>query len=416
MTKETSRSIFFVIFALTCLCVFAAGCGSAPAEPVSEQPVSGQPVVEQPVTEKPGVEQPAAEQPAQQPVTGQPAAIAAVPVMDDGTMYTTNPGEIIEEMYAFDLGGPGDGICVYPQTKPVLDEVMTEAELMEVINLYSCGWQVGETVEFDAIDPNGNSLAHATVQAGPGNDYTSPGYISIAYQPFIDDPTGTYVFTLKGSGATLVQTVQVTRPNGPRLYLLSANPWEPKMDRPSGKQNSLLLWGFAPGENVRLVVYRDLVFLGYQDFVFPDADRMQVDLNLSQVGDKDSLFFMARGTQSGIIKHVSDDDKHSGFASLEYLSCPGAMLSRLNNDMDKVRAAYVDGSALRIRNEPSFTSEVLQSVPEGTELEFEWQFHQVRCVDGTFWWHVYIPGEERNTGWVAETYEGKYILEPIPNP
>ncbi len=360
--------------------------------------------------------------------------------MTGSSMNTENTGEtidIIQELFTFIYSIPyyifggyvwkGGSKCLKTQTEPTLAFDIQTVDLMDIINLYSCGWRPGEVVQVTALNPSGKTIASFNIQAKEkGSQNNSPGHISLVYQPYIDDPTGNYTFTLKANSGTVAATVLVSRPGGAHLYHLAGSPWEPEVGIFRGKRNSLLLWGFTPGERARLIIYlyggpemKKLYYslFGFQDYVIPEEGRMQVDLNLDAVGDQQRILVMAYGSRSGSVllqDYISPAGEKS-LGTIQDLYCPGTMPSRIDPTRLYVRAAYVDGTNLRIREQPGFSSPVLKSVPEGTILKRRGT-NRFRCVDNTFWMWVYLPGSDTDAGWVAETYNSMYVVESVPKP
>lgn len=442
MATKARWSPAFAAFVLACLCVILLGCAPQTLGPDD----AGREYTFSPFSTSTGTPAPTASAtatrtptPTSTPTptgTPSPTDTPTPSSMTGSSMITVNTGEIIDiiqEFRVFINIGPyfiffrdGGSKCAKTQPGPTLAFDIQTIEQMEVIDLYSCGWQPGETVQVTAQYPSGKTLASFKVQAGEeGSQNGSPGKISLAYQPHIDDPTGKYTFTLTSKSGAVATTVLVTRPGGARLYHLTDNPWKPEKGM-RGKRNTLLLWGFAPGEKVRLIVYRysDTFTLkryyslfGFEDYTIPENGRVQVNLNLDTVGDQQQLLVMASGSQSGsaLLQDYKNPAGVVSYGSIIDLYCPGAMPFRIDSRQPYVRAAFVDGTNLRIREQPGFSSSVLKSVPEGTVLE-RVQGNQFRCVDNTFWMQVHLPDGTSDTGWVAETYNGKYVVETLPKP
>ncbi len=354
-----------------------------------------------------------------------PSYTPTQPSMTTRSLVTVNTGEIIEELYLFGSGAGAGTNCPFGRSKPGLDEEIATAPLMNPVSLWTCGWQPGENVQVRGQDPYGRSVGAFQMYAGADNTGGSwKGNIVLDFQPSIDSYAGNYTFTITGKSGTVTTNVRFTRPIGPHMYLLSNNPWQPVLGPPMGNRNRLLLWNFAPGEKVRVILYQYLLgskmtdhqFLGYQDYYVPMNGQMEILIDLGVTNSNKSLFLIAYGDRSGRVglswfQLNEDQSLHQNWFDVY---CPGAMQSRIDVNKYFVRAAYVDGTRLRIREKPGFSGRILQTVPEGTVLSLAGA-NPVRCVDKTFWWAVNLPGNEKNTGWVAETYNGKYIVESVNN-
>lgn len=71
------------------------------------------------------------------------------------------------------------------------------------------------------------------------------------------------------------------------------------------------------------------------------------------------------------------------------------------------RVSFSNGNNKNIRKEPGFTEDVITQIAEGTYVTVwnDW------CVDNTHWWHVRTY-EENFEGWMTESQNGNYFLEP----
>ena len=75
---------------------------------------------------------------------------------------------------------------------------------------------------------------------------------------------------------------------------------------------------------------------------------------------------------------------------------------------EEARVAFTDGSNMRIRENPGFSQVILYRVPEGTFIEV---LDGPQCTDGNNWWK--IRTENGLDGWMTESQDGVYLLEPI---
>lgn len=413
------------IFVVSVILVFLAATCSGPAETTAALEPALAPTftpaaeINQPPASAPPTQTPPAGAPEQEPTLA-PSSAAPVEVPAHtpssgassltGSSINENTGEIIEEIAFFGIGGPGGVKCAVPQTRPIFDEEVSAGEIMDTVSLSSCGWQPDEMVTVTMTDPLGQSVSFelkAEVQEYSDNP---SGFVDLDYQPPLDAPAGDYTFSLQGSSGEVATTVNFSQPEGAHLVPLSDDPFHAIWELPVGPSQRLQLFGFAPEEPIRLIVYSQngWKFYGYQDFTAGLDGRLFIDVNLSGIDPGEGVIFIAHGEQAGSVPMLI---KTSGYTVDERdFYCPGAMPTRMKQSQP-ARAAYVDGSNLRIRAEPGFNSPVLESVPEGTGLDLS--SYYFRCADHTFWWKVHLPNQEGVFGWVAESSEGVYLIEPI---
>ncbi len=421
--REKCLGICVVSVILLFLAAACSGPAEAPAAPEPElaptsmpadeliQPAAGDSPTSTPpagVLEQEPTLAPSAAAPGEEPTPTLPPGAAS---LTGSTLNEDNTGEIIEEIAFFGIGGPGGVKCAKPQTRPIFDEEVSAGEIMDTVSLSSCGWQPGEIVTVTMRDPLGQSVSldlQAEVQEYSDNP---SGFVDLDYQPPLDAPAGDYTFTLQGSSGELATTVNFSQPEGARLVPLSGDPFHTIWDLPVGPSHRLQLFGFAPGEPIRLIVYNQngWLFYGYQDFTAGMDGRLLIDVNLSGINPGEGLLFIAHGEQTGSVPMLINTSGSYTVYERDFY-CPGTMPSRIKQGQP-ARAASVDGSNLRIRAEPGFDGPVLESVPEGTELDLS--AYYFRCADQTFWWKVQLPNQEGEFGWVAESSEGVYLIEPI---
>jgi hypothetical protein len=273
-----------------------------------------------------------------------------------------------------------------------------DQELMIQTSLVVCGWQEGEALTATVQFPDGR-VAEWTLPAE--QDDTGFYFGRLDFQPWIDDPTGTYLYSLEGSSGRATAQVNYRQPDGPRLFSAGA-------DR-------VFLYGFVPGESVALYCY-DLAgsndsqgnffgkFLGSQDYVVDGSGQLWIQAPL------DKCNFAAVGAVSGEV-HLFQYDLIAGKA---YDWAPdgvlkpdcGGLPTRLVS-AGEARVAFTNGSKMRMRSQPGFSANIVASVPEGTQVLLGGH----ACADGTIWWNVTTAQGE---GWMAEEQNGIYLLEPLP--
>jgi hypothetical protein len=181
----------------------------------------------------------------------------------------TAPEDVLAELVT--TGGGGSGGCDATRERSLFAEAPNEpaVELMAVLDILGCNWQPGDVVIVTATLPDGQTL---DFQA----DVEPDGTFNLPFQTALQDAPGEYTFVAKGSaGATASTSIEVSAPDGPRM-------------RSYGDR--LFLYGFGPGERVRLIVYRfaeaknAYAFAGWQAFNVDANGRLFIDLDDSAQG------------------------------------------------------------------------------------------------------------------------------------
>jgi hypothetical protein len=305
------------------------------------------------------------------------------------------PEAIVEEITYF---GAGAALCSDPPyPEPVIVFYPEDQELMIQTSLTSCGWAEGEILTATVQYPDGR-LEQWSLPAEL--DSTGFYFARLDFQPSLEDPTGTYIYTLEGSSGSLTAEAQYRMPDGPRLF--------------STSDGQLLLYGFAPGESVAVYCYDSIgglnsegafvgELLGWQEYVIDENGQLMIDAPVDQ------CHFAAIGSLTGEV-HLLTYELNAGIAydwypdGIQRPNC-GGLPSRLIGGTE-ARVAFTDGSNMRIRAQPGFSADILTSVPEGTILFL----HEHVCVDTSVWWRVVTDGGQE--GWITEEQNGVYLLEP----
>ena len=242
------------------------------------------------------------------------------------------------------------------------------------------------------IDPTGRKFDRDVIRDANGHLY-------VQYQPTLHDPTGWWVFELDPYNRKLRWEVNIQPPQKRYLYLLSDDPFQPEVDTLNPPYR-LLLTGFQPDEDVRLIGYTfnmDWEAVGWQDLT------VGADGSLEIRGDTAAINYVAYGAQTGEAHLFS---KQMGapmgdvFASID-LYCPGAPVTRLIGfSQARVTAEMLPGCAA-----PGYASSQLLSEPAGTQVQIT---IGPRCADGVFWFEIELPD---GLGWIPETQDGVYVVE-----
>ena len=314
--------------------------------------------------------------------------------------------DVITEMFLGPVGGPGDCYFDASYTNEVLDRPMASAtcELMEPVTIEIYDWPDDTPVRFLVTDPNGRTLERDMIRS-------SDGILRAAYQPALSDPTGVWSFELDPDHRKLRWEVTIQPPQDHYLYLFSDDPFDL-----SARPFHLLLTGFQPNENVRLIGYYNFTLAGWQDVrVGPDGSlEMASDIpSLLMVRDTSSIFYVAYGDQTGEVHLLSTRSINREYGGVD-LYCPGARAPRLKligGVLSYGRVASTDGTDLRVHTAPGFSAPVSARLPEGTSFVL---LEHPQCADAAFWWNIRADALNGQTGWVAESQNGVYLLEPLP--
>ncbi len=86
--------------------------------------------------------------------------------------------------------------------------------------------------------------------------------------------------------------------------------------------------------------------------------------------------------------------------------CPEALLPRLRVNQSAIVIIII---GLNMRVEPNFLSELLLTIPLGTEVMI---VDGPVCENGLYWWKLRLP--DGTEGWSAEADRETYYLEPLP--
>jgi len=113
-------------------------------------------------------------------------------------------------------------------------------------------------------------------------------------------------------------------------------------------------------------------------------------------------------TQSVILTEASFFSPATQEPTLGAISCPGALEIHLKK-YQEARVAFTDGLPMRIRSKPGFSKDILVRVPEGTRLTI---LSDAECTDNSAWF--YIRTEDGQEGWMAESQNDVYLLDPLP--
>jgi hypothetical protein len=298
------------------------------------------------------------------------------------------PADIINQISVIGRGG-GEICKSIAYTAPTLaSDDNTDTELMVFAVMEVCGWTKNEKLTGGVQYPGGQTQT-VVVDKLPSN-----GNIAgvIRFRPSVDDPTGKYILTMTGKSGTVRMAVNYFTPKSPAIYELD--------------DYHLLLYKFSSSEKIRLFFYDDLGDLaGWQQYTAGTDGRLEIKSSV-KVG-VDGLF-IAVGEKTGEVRMKGQTAIEEPTIVLGKKFCSNGLPSRVKVG-DQARAAYTDGSNLRIRVAPGFSQSYEHKVPEGTKMRI---VGGPKCADNSTWWNVEISGNIK--GWVAEYWNGsEYLIEPV---
>jgi hypothetical protein len=337
------------------------------------------------------------------------------------TIDTSTPIDILPE---FTLAGfylPAD--CLKnDDASPILHfetaKMLQKGKQMDSPLLLSCGWQKNEQVKLTVRYPDGRKNVK-TITAGLGSSGSTVYSISFFYQLTLDDPAGVYTFIAESEQKRTETQLTVEKAYytlGPRVFAIYDDPFKAYYQYRRSHQGRVLLYGFAPNEQVRLLLYHGkkkysdndyyyaYSYIGSQQVVTGPDGNLVIKNQIPGAG-----YWVAVGETSGMVTESYYDETGNLKAPTRLdVQCPVLLPTRLNDSM-YIRVAEIDTPTIRVRKEPGFDKKILGEIPEGTEMLPQ---GSARCADQTWWWLVY-PDMLNGPGWVAETDPQEYILEPV---
>ncbi|MFN8412817.1 MAG: SH3 domain-containing protein [Anaerolineales bacterium] len=105
---------------------------------------------------------------------------------------------------------------------------------------------------------------------------------------------------------------------------------------------------------------------------------------------------------SGYVVEIDSENNHY----LEKQSC-GDLPTRLSSNT-WARVVHSTGRK-NVREQPGFSGTIKTTIPEGARIRVT---GDSRCVDDNRWWP--IETTDGIEGWMTETQDGIYLLEPAP--
>jgi hypothetical protein len=349
---------------------------------------------------------PAAAAPHSEVIVEKPASVQ----MTGSTIQKTALPEAVAQVDLRVGGGAYPG-CMDLLETPVVDYKIDQLDLTGITLISTCGWQADESVKVTLMYPDGR-LVTRDMKAVPAPNRKDIYQVSITFQPGVDAPEGKYRFTLQGSGVTIKTPVFFTKPSGAKLYAASQDSFTPVFQALGGKQR-LRLEGFLPNEPVKLLVYRMersvAKFYAWQNLKMDATGRLIVEANLPEIAQDGEVLFSAYGqeTHSVQMERFSSAGVRISRQFDMDLYCPGAQTPRITSG--NTIQSKSTSSLVSIHQQPGFGSRLTIQAPADSTLRV---FDQPKCIDHAYWWKVSLS-KPILFGWVAESFLGNYLVEPV---
>lgn len=340
----------------------------------------------------------------------------AVVQMTGSTINKTIPPEAVPNL-DLRLGGGSYPGCFTNPEQPEVDYKTDNMDLTGAAYISTCGWDADELVKVTLMDPQGDLFTYET-RAVPSLNQKNVYKADIYFQPGLEALPGKYRFTIQGNpshknGGTIKTNVTFGNTNGASLYAIPQNRFEPVLQPASGV-HQLRLDKFLPNEWVRVLVYQfkgtAIEFYAWQDFSTDNTGRLIIDVKLADIAGDTVLNFYAYGreTHSVHLERFSSDGLRLNRQYDMDLFCAEALTPRLAG-VEKVKAV-AGVQSLSILQNPGYGSRLIIHPPEDTVLKV---YGYPKCVDRAYWWKTML-NEPIRFGWIAESYLGRYQVEPVP--
>lgn len=301
------------------------------------------------------------------------------------------PKDILQQVSFF--GGGGGIICPQGLTpnKPEIASAPDDEVLMNQSTLIACEWTKGEVLKGTVIYPNGFVFTKRVDLLINEGLY----YGVLNFTPGLTDPVGNYTFILEGKSGMVKDIVNFKKPVGPHLFVVDSK--------------TIMFYGFSAQEKVRLVNYAFGTgdFIGWQEYTMDDMGQ----LLLKSAAPFDGYFWATGKSGDAQLPREHPLDGGSLYPNYEVtiknIIC-GDLPSRINGERRGFIAFTKDGGNLRFHSIPGLAAPVTAKIPEGVEFFVE---GGPKCANGLTWWKISVS-DPNAVGWVAESYNGEYLLEP----
>lgn len=300
------------------------------------------------------------------------------------------PADVLEEV-AFGGRGEGDGCAVGDFGSPLVDDGWSSknGEWLAPIKVITCGWWSDSQVEVTIEQPDGNNVTETAKV-----EETMSGIPSVQYEyaPHTDSSLGEYTFYFKGNSGNVQYSVNVSMPNGPRIYYVN-------------NIQSYYLYGFSPNERIRFFLYDTQTNDGSGNTGLTAWDEYNVDSNgklIIKANEDDFYFVIGESTgpiSTGLMNAsvIVNKSSPSGNQSSSN-SCSGALPSRL----EVGKYAYVSTDPPldnRVREGAGKDNSIIGYIGTGSTMKI---LDGPKCVDGWTWWKVQSIKKPDLVGWTSE--------------
>lgn len=362
-------------------------------------------------------------------------------ILSPSTINTSLPEDILNEVTYFGGGGGGSlsGDCsvIFDVYEPTISDPPDEdISFMHLINVTLCGWQVNEEVSVQVLSPEGLIVKKYI-------DYANEtGGLNFDYVTDLESQVGVYTFIWQGISGRVISTVEVKKPQRPKIYWF----WDVNKE----DTGRLILYGFKPYENIRVLAYAKITFetygsfyddidenaflAGWQEFIADEYGQLEIQSDLketlpiafySAIGDESGQAGLAaispqgwtyRQGIMGVDSLLVSPEEAEFDKPVEQLACPGAFPTRLSVGA----GAKVVTAHLSVRQSPGANSPTVYgtSLSEGRTVTI---IDGPVCLDGVLWWKgdsgpITLTNGDVITmvGWMAEESGSEWLLEPVP--
>lgn len=340
------------------------------------------------------------------------------------------PPDVLEEISFYGTGGnldPAEAsqqpFCAGNYQQPAIFLDMDDGELMQVMELKTCGWPAGEALQGTVIYPDGRLVRQKVMV----NDC---GCAVLSHAADLLAPEGVYTFQLSNpAGITLTTNTLLQQPAVPRIYALT--------------DDLLLFYNFLPNETVRLFMYsfsrqaacgdtgRCWVLQGWQEFQLGADGSLLIQAPVREgyfvAVDSQGYQFATQNPPGafGPMWQINPDFQLAERRRQElfkrekaYLACPAGIESVVqfsSEPTDFIRPVRVAAAAgLNMYARPRTTARVLATLNQGVELEV---YSLEYCFENHLWrlanWVT--PTGDSVSGYLMEgDLAGNYFIQEIP--
>jgi hypothetical protein len=313
---------------------------------------------------------------------------------------TVLPEDILDEVGYFTGGGQMTFLTCEKSSMMEFCFVTDEVRWLESFIAHIQGVDFGDEINVLVDVPNGQKIeSFVTVPLSevPVLEYR------FALTP--EMPIGRYKIIFSGKNGVLEHEFNVNMPSEPVV-------------RERG--NKIILLGFKPDENVRFFVYQyqpklsRIAFIAWKTLIIGAEGTLIIDIEFSEGKSvEDFMYFIVNDDDEILYDSLFDIFSGGSLFSSNTIPEPvqicSGMRSRLYNALN-AQVAQLNGSNVRIRSRPGFSHDIVASISTGTKVMIV-ELSPV-CADESTWWE--IQTEDGIKGWMAESQNGVYLLEPYP--